>query len=90
MQRVGLQNLRVTMNSETKLVLELWEYFRDIIGAGKRADAALHLLRLFEEHGIDVDKVNLEGEDEYLDEALQALSDDEDEDEQNDFDDYED
>ena len=75
------------MKSESKLVLELWEYFRDIIGAGKRADAALHLLRLFEEYGIDIDKADLEGEDEFLDDALFSLS-DEHEDEEDDEEDF--
>lgn len=68
------------MNSESKLVVELWDYFRDMIAAGKRHDAAIHLLRLFEEYGIDVDRDELEGECEYLDEALEALNDGDDED----------
>lgn len=68
------------MNSETKLVVELWDFFRDIISTGKRHDAALHILRMFEEYGIDVNRHDLEGEDEYLDEALQALAEYEDDD----------
>lgn len=66
------------MSSETKLVVELWDYFRDMIAAGKRPDAALHILRLFEEYGVDVDHDELEGECEYMDEALQAINDPED------------
>ena len=65
------------MNSESKLVVELWDYFRDMIGASKRADAALHLLRLFQEYGIEVDQSEIEGECEYLDDAISALLDDE-------------
>lgn len=63
------------MNSESKLVVELWDYFRDMIAAGKRHDAAIHILRLFEEYGIEVDHDELEGECEYLDDALEALND---------------
>ena len=66
------------MNSETKLVFELWDYFRDIIGAGKRVEAAMHMLRLFEEHGIEVVRHDLEGECEYLDEALHNTSEEDD------------
>lgn len=65
------------MTSETKLVFELWDYFRDMLSAGKRTEAAMHMLRLFEEHGIDIDRHDLEGECEYLDEALQNSSDEE-------------
>jgi len=69
------------MSSESKLVVELWDYFRDLIGSNKRVEAATHLLRLFEEYGIDVQPTEIEGECEYLDEAILALSDaDEDED----------
>lgn len=64
------------MSSESKLVVELWDYFRDMIAAGKRQDAATHLLRLFHEYGIDIDQSHIEGEDEYLDEAIAALSED--------------
>lgn len=64
------------MNSESKLVVELWDYFRDMIAAGKRQDAAIHLLRLFQEYGVEVDHDDLEGECEYLDEAIEALMDD--------------
>lgn len=77
------------MSSESKLVVELWDYFRDMIGAGKRADAALHLLRLFQEYGIEVEQSEIEGECEYLDDAIEALLEDEDEgnDDYNDYDD---
>ena len=64
------------MNDESKLIVELWEYFRDLLGAAKRQDAATHLLRLFEEYGIDIHKADIHGECEYLDEGLLMLSDD--------------
>lgn len=61
------------MDSESKLVVELWDYFRDMIGAGKRQEAALHLLRLFREYGVDFDQSDIEGECEYLDHAIEVL-----------------
>ena len=73
------------MSSESKLVVELWDYFRDLIGSNKRVEAATHLLRLFEEYGIDVQSTEIEGECEYLDEAIMALSDIDDEDDDDDY-----
>ena len=66
------------MSSESKLVVELWDYFRDMLAAGKRQDAAIHLLRLFHEYGFGVEQSEIEGECEYLDEAIEALLEDED------------
>ena len=68
------------MNSESKLIVELWDYFRDMLAAGKRQDAATHLLRLFREYDIEVDWSEIEGECEYLDEALEHMLEDEDDD----------
>lgn len=65
------------MSSESKLVVELWDYFRDMIAAGKRQDAATHLLRLFQEYGIEVEQSEIEGECEYLDEAIAVVFEDE-------------
>lgn len=62
------------MNSETKLVFELWDSLRENITASKRLDSVMRILRLFEEYGIEIDHVDLEGECEYLDDALQALA----------------
>lgn len=76
------------MSSECKLVVELWDYFREMLPAGKRVGAATHLLRLFEEYGFEVDLNEIEGECEYLDEAIELLADGEDEEElDNDWDD---
>jgi len=66
------------MNTESKLIIELWDYFRDLIGTPKRQDAALQLLKLFEEYGIEFDSSDIEGEDDYLDEALAMMLEDED------------
>jgi len=72
------------MTSESKLVVELWDYFRDLLPARHRAEAALHVLRLFEEYGIEIKKSDIEGEDDYLDDALNTLHDDH----EHDHDDY--
>jgi hypothetical protein len=66
------------MNSECKLILEIWDTFRDLIPASRREDAALSLLRLCTEYEMDVDPVDLEGEDTYLDKAIEAIKEDED------------
>ncbi len=70
------------MKSESKLVLDLWDHIGDLISPQKRTDAALHILRVLEDYGIEPSKIDLEGEDDYLDEALEMFfeSDDEDED----------
>lgn len=64
------------MGSESKLVIELWDYFRDMMASSKRQEAAIHLLRLFQEYGVEVDQSEIEGECEYLDEAIAALLED--------------
>lgn len=66
------------MSSECELLIDLWDHFRDLISAKSRGDAALHLIRLFEEHGFEIDLKLLEGEDSYLDDAIEALREDED------------
>jgi len=77
------------MSNESKLVVELWDFFRDQLPAGKRQAGAAHLLRLFEEYGFEIDHEDIEGEDEYLDEAIEHLHDnDHDDDELGYNDDY--
>lgn len=62
------------MNSESRLILEVWEATRDHIPAAKRSDIAQTLLRSFEEYGMDPgDFVDLKGEDKYLEEAFETL-----------------
>jgi hypothetical protein len=65
------------MDNEAKLLLEIWHNFRDIIPVARRDDSALTLLKAFEEYGFDIDATDIEGEDEYLDNALEVLRDDE-------------
>jgi hypothetical protein len=67
------------MNSETKLILEIWDSFRDLIQSSRREDAALSLLRIFSEYEMDVVHSDLEGEDVYLDKAIAAYEEDVDE-----------
>ena len=65
------------MDNETKLLLEIWQNFRDVIPTARRDDSALALLKSFEEYGFDIDPSEVEGEDEYLDNALEVLKDEE-------------
>jgi hypothetical protein len=67
------------MSEESKLVIEVWEVMRDVLPPARREDAALRLLKVFEENGFKIDEI--EGEDSILDEALHLLRDEEDEDE---------
>lgn len=46
------------------------------MASSKRQEAAIHLLRLFQEYGVEVDQSEIEGECEYLDEAIAALLED--------------
>lgn len=66
------------MSNESKLIVEIWDTFRDLIPVAKREDAALHLLRSFNEYGFDVDYSELEEEDNYLDAAIAQLKDEDD------------
>lgn len=62
------------MNSESRLILEIWETVRDLIPAPKRVDIAQQHLRFFEEYGFDSeDFADLIGEDKYLEEAYKTL-----------------
>lgn len=61
------------MNSESKLILDLWDYLRDVIPAAKREESALHLLTVFEDHGFEFRPGDIQGEDKHLDDALEAL-----------------
>jgi hypothetical protein len=62
------------MNSEARLISEIWETVRDSIPAPKRQDVAQQHLRLYEEYGFDIeDMADLIGEDKYLEEAYKTL-----------------
>ena len=64
------------MRDDNEMIVEVWEVIRDVVPAAKREDAALRLLKVFEEHGFDINEI--EGEDSILDEALILLRDEED------------
>lgn len=62
------------MNSEARLISEIWETVRDIIPAPKRQEIAQQHLRAFEEYGFDPEEMaDLIGEDKYLEEAYKTL-----------------
>lgn len=64
------------MRDDNDMIVEVWEVIRDVVPAAKREDAALRLLKVFEENGFDINEI--EGEDSILDEALILLRDEED------------
>lgn len=76
------------MKSESKLILELWDHFRDHISPNKRTDVAINMLRVLEDYGIEPSKADLEGEDANIDEALELLHDDDDDSLDEDYYDY--
>lgn len=64
------------MNSEARLILEVWDSVRDFIPAAKREDVASLMLRSFEEYGFDPeDFADLVGEDKTLEEVYNLLYD---------------
>lgn len=67
-------------NSDNAVIVEIWEVIRDVVPTGKREDAALRLLKVFEDNGYDIEDV--EGEDTILDEALHLLKDEDSDDEE--------
>lgn len=60
-------------NSDMTVVLDMWAIFRETAPPNKREDAALRMLKVLEEYGVEIDKHSLEGEDSYLDTALDNL-----------------
>jgi hypothetical protein len=64
------------MRDDNEIIVEVWEVIRDVVPVAKREDAALRLLKVFEENGFDINEI--EGEDSILDEALILLRDEED------------
>jgi hypothetical protein len=55
------------MNSESKVVAELWDLVRDHIPASRRLEIAISFLQTFEEYGFDPpDMADIMDEDVYL------------------------
>lgn len=70
------------MNSESTLVLEIWELVRDSLPVSRRTDIAVSILRAFEEFGFESEDLNhLQDEDEYLTAAHRVVFGGEDEEE---------
>ncbi|CAM6054976.1 unnamed protein product [Sphagnum tenellum] len=58
------------MNSDTQLVLDIWEAMRDYLPAAKRTEAAHGLLRAISEYGIESREISsIVDEDNDLEEA---------------------
>jgi hypothetical protein len=60
------------MDSESKLVIELWDKIKDVIPNAKKHDTLLAVLLCLQEYGIELEDLDVAGEDEHLDDALAA------------------
>ncbi len=72
------------MNSESKVIAEIWDLVRDSIPSARRLEIAIAILRSFEEFGFDDrDMQDIFDEDVYLSRAYADLyGDDKEEDEE--------
>lgn len=62
------------MNSETRLLLEIWESVRDNLPASKRAESARGIVNAFADYGYDAsDFRDVLGEDQYLTDAIEDV-----------------
>jgi hypothetical protein len=62
------------MKSESNLILAVWEIFASHVPASQRTDAAITMIRAFEEFGIDEDDMtDVLDEDDYLTAAYRAV-----------------
>jgi hypothetical protein len=74
------------MNSESKVVAELWDLVRDHIPASRRLEIAISFLQKFEEYGFDPrDMQDIIDEDVYLRRAFVDLFEDEEENEEDEY-----
>lgn len=75
------------MNSESKVVAEIWDLVRDSLPSSRRLEIAIAILRSFEEYGFDSrDMQDILDEDVYLSRAFADLYGDDEEDEDEDGD----
>ena len=73
------------MNSESSLVMEIWEAVRDFVPASKRTDVAVSVLRSVQEFGLEANDLNdLLDEDEHLNAAHKIVFNNEHDDEEDD------
>jgi len=62
------------MNSESKVLVELWDLVRDHVPTGRRLDIAISFIRVFEEFGFDErDLQDIVDHDRYLGRAYDDL-----------------
>lgn len=62
------------MSTSAGLLLEIWEAVSDTIPNNKREEMARKLVALFSEHGMERDDfLDIKGEDDNLDSAVEAL-----------------
>ena len=70
------------MNSESKVIAEIWDLVRDHIPSSRRLEIAIAILRSFEEYGFDSrDMQDILDEDVYLSRAFADLYGDDEEEE---------
>lgn len=70
------------MTTESRLLLAIWEVLLEHLPSSARLDAALSLVRSFEEYGFDLDDLDdASDEDDFLARAIEVLKTPEDEDE---------
>jgi hypothetical protein len=73
------------MNSESKVVAEIWDLVRDSLPSSRRLEIAIAILRSFEEYGFDSrDMQDILDEDVYLSRAFADLYGDDDEEDEDD------
>jgi hypothetical protein len=62
------------MNTETSLVVEVWNIIRDNIPVARKHDMSLSLLRIFHEHGFEAREIaEIVDEDNYLATAYKEI-----------------
>jgi hypothetical protein len=71
------------MNSESKVIAELWDLVRDFVPSPRRLEVAISFIQTFEEFGFDRrDMADIVDDDAYLRRAFMDLFDEEDEEEE--------
>lgn len=70
------------MSSESELLINVWETFKDFVPASKRSEYAIDLMRHFAEYFDPSDLVAVVDEDDDLTEAYEAVCVDEDDDDE--------
>lgn len=64
------------MKSESSMILEIWETFKEYIPEKTRSDAATSLLRVLDDYDFGDNFAEIKGEDKWLDDALVDYLDD--------------